>query len=422
MEKSLHHSLVGLAVQTDDLNALGKAAALADDRVLAELLRMTPYDGAVSRGILAPSTALIAPGAAGTVTVAPFRALIGSRTAVATEARENHRDIRSGLSVAEGATALNTVVPIAANASGQPRWDLILAKVMVEQPAAPVIRKHKSTTTGVVSEVTISHQVYTDVSIVVVQGTPAAAPVWPDPTPDSGSTYYVPLGYVRVQNGFGTATTVLKTAIAITAPALHVAPATGANSMSPPSSAVALTTAQQEAWGASGSRPGHFMPSTAVGGESLLVYLDLQSSPSTGWSHQSGDVIDSRDWRGRLCKWTAMLVDGAAVSNKWWVDGSGPGTYTRWPQDAYAGYDPDVDALDPALRDVVAGVGHTLGDGYLGKHDVLFLDDDRAAIAAGTALRVYVDAADGKLKFTCSAVMSRRFLLWLEFSGPMHNL
>ena len=72
-------------------------------------------------------------------------------------------------------------------------------------------------------------------------------------------------------------------------------------------------------------------------------------------------------------------------------------------------------------RDLVHGMAHSLGPGTGGKHTLVGLDADRHGVLAASLLQVYVDAADGKLKFTCSATMTRRFLIWLDFSGPFEN-
>ena len=52
-EKKYVHLLDGQEVEEDDLNGISENAALADDRVLAELVRVRPYNGtSPSRGIM----------------------------------------------------------------------------------------------------------------------------------------------------------------------------------------------------------------------------------------------------------------------------------------------------------------------------------------------------------------------------------
>lgn len=101
----------GQEVQTSDINSMSDSAALADDRVLAELLRMPPYDGStVTKGVI-PFTAetrsdssdafnvVSGLGVAGVIRVRPFRALVGSRTAEASDPKKNWRDIRSTIHI-----------------------------------------------------------------------------------------------------------------------------------------------------------------------------------------------------------------------------------------------------------------------------------------------------------------------------------
>jgi hypothetical protein len=90
-------TLDGQELEVPDIANLGAVAGLADDRVLAELLRITPYDGTnVYRGVVpfAVRSALGATSPGGTVqssgigngsvVVNPFRAIVGSRNAPGT--------------------------------------------------------------------------------------------------------------------------------------------------------------------------------------------------------------------------------------------------------------------------------------------------------------------------------------------------
>ena len=71
--------------------------------------------------------------------------------------------------------------------------------------------------------------------------------------------------------------------------------------------------------------------------------------------------------------------------------------------------------------DQAYGVGHSLGAGVSGKHVVCGLDDDRASLLAGSILQIYVETSTGALMLSCSATMTRRFFIWLEFTGPFDN-
>ncbi len=133
--------------------------------MLAEALRLAPNQGAVSRaifpygwsgdnsGTVTPTTA-----ADGSVYIAPFRAVIGSRTNVSTDGLKSWRDIRSAVFVAGAdpttptpVTALAVKQALAANSSGLDRWDLIYAAVTPDANANSVQRAVKNPNTGTVT-------------------------------------------------------------------------------------------------------------------------------------------------------------------------------------------------------------------------------------------------------------------------------
>ena len=150
----------GQSFQPVDANLIATEAALADDRVLWELLRMLPYSTPPAKGILTygragwrkeaglSSTALVqGDTASGSVKVMPFRAVIGSQdNSTQTEAM---RGQRSGYLI--GSSTDYTVVPIAANVSGNPRQTLIYASVTPATNGATAVRYVKSLSSGAVS-------------------------------------------------------------------------------------------------------------------------------------------------------------------------------------------------------------------------------------------------------------------------------
>lgn len=75
-------------------------------------------------------------------------------------------------------------------------------------------------------------------------------------------------------------------------------------------SAANATSAQQSAWGAIGAkRFATILPAgIGHGAETLLVMIDATTG---ALSHATGDVVDSRDWRNRRFRATAV-VSGAA--------------------------------------------------------------------------------------------------------------
>lgn len=399
----------GQSVLEADFDLLGLVSGLADDRVFAELLRLTPFDGStVSRGIMpfghasSARTALVAPnGASGSVLVEPFRAVIGSRTAVATDAKKNWRDIRSAIAV--GTTTLAQTISFAANGSGNPRWDLVYAAITVDGNGPSVVRKVKDPVTKAISGPSIVTTLVTSVVVGVQAGTPAASPTWPTTPSDAGSTYYIPLAYVRVPNGFGPTTTVLATDIAICASTLLLARATGAATLRVADGQTALASSAQQSWGSSGTRPKTWMPSSMVGAEALLLTIDTSSS--------NGTILDSRDWRGRWVSWKLSTAGHAAAGDP--------------PDPGLVGTPYAYNALeaDPNLT-FATGMAQTLRDADSdGKAKILRLDGAhfQSTLGSGNTIDVYVDLADGKLKFEKTGTPSIVVHAWIDFSAPLED-
>lgn len=435
-EKRFKQDFDGQAIIQSDYNLLGEVSSLADDRLLAELLRMTPFNGSsATRGILraghstSGNTALVAPnGASGSVLVSPFRAVIGGRTAVATDAQKAWRDIRSALSVAEGATALTQAVSLAANASGNPRWDLVYAQVTIDANGPTTSRLVKDPSSGVVAAQTIAQFSRCTVTLGVVTGTAAASPVWPTITSDAGSNYYIPLAYVRVPNGFSASSTVLTKDIAEKAPVLSIGESATGGRVSVQTSSHELSTARQQAWGSSGNRPNIWMPPTMSGGESLIAYLDFSDATSSNWSHQDNDVVDARDWRGRLC--FGFVAVRAST-------GSPPGFSTSldaapaW--NTAAGAQGFPDSTNPNYMEASGGTnasaalicGQTINSRSGGTQAYVVYADGTSFVGLGNnVVRLYCDFSDGgKLKVGgLSADPGRcHMMFWINWSAPYAN-
>lgn len=404
----------GQSVLLDDLNALGEAAGLADDRVLAELFRLQPFDGStVRRGIMPfnhggwSALQLVAPnGATGSVIVNPFRAFVGSRTAVGTDAKRNWRDIRSAIGV--GSTTLGQVVSFGANASGNPRWDMIYAAVAVDANGAAVTRKIKDPTTKAITGSSVVTTKVTTVTIAVQPGTPAASPTWPAAPADAGGTYYIPIAYVRIPNGFTAGSTVAKSDIAEAAATVTLSGATGGASIRiadkhyTPAAADGLTTAKVQTWGSSGTRPNMFLPPLLGGAESLIVAVDLRTGQE---SHANTGVVDSRDWRGRLCRFQASIHSGEFP----WAGGGGHvqpigGTGTTY-----------------TLLEGTVGFGNTMVGAF--NRTVATVRGQHMITMPDTAdVTIYSDNADGgKLKVTYSNAPNVTMIFWIDFTPPWGN-
>lgn len=420
MESQYIHSTNGQSVLQSDMNLLGETSGLADDRVFAELFRMQPYDGSTVRRAVLPyrhaasTTAFIGPnGASGTVLVNPFRAFVGSRTAVASDAKKNWRDIRSAIGV--GSTTLGQSVSLAANSSGNPRWDLIYAAVAVDANSATVTRKVKDPSTKVITGTSVVVSLATTVTLGVVTGTAGASPVTPSLPSDSGGTYYIPLAFVRVPDGFGASSTVVVTDICTCAPVLTLASSTGgqvievADTLYTVDNSLYLTNARMTAWGASGTRPNAAWPSTLRGGCSLIIPIGLITGSET---HVDGQTLDSRDWRGRLCRYTAGADNSFGAGVSWQSSGG----VNAFPPAASCRSDPS------GTNYLVVGFGNTMTVDSTGDYRVA--DAKSTAIgsmASSTQVLVYCDASTGRLKLSISGAPDCRLLFWLEFTGRFDN-
>src|ERR1700728_290119 len=130
-EPIYQHELDGQEVEQEDINLLGTTSGLADDRVLAELLRLAPFDGTNTAKAILPyalragdSATVVPNGATGSVRVLPFRAIIGSRTTIATDPLAAWRDIRSSVyAQTTGGGAFGAAAVFAPNPGLTSRWD-----------------------------------------------------------------------------------------------------------------------------------------------------------------------------------------------------------------------------------------------------------------------------------------------------------
>lgn len=410
MESQFQLEENGQQVQQDDLDLLGEVSALADDRVFAEILRLAPYDGSVSRAILpyghaeSGDDATVAPnGASGTVLVRPFRAVVGSRTL--SDALANWRDIRSGIHA--GSAVGGTEVTISANASGNPRWDLIYAAVAVDANGVTDLRFVKDPVTLVAAEQAVTLTKVTTVAVGIVAGTAAASPTFPATPSDSGSTYYVPLAYVRVPSGFTSTATVLEGDIAQADTVVSLSRAVGASSSRPASRSTAVTSAQQQSWGSTGTRPSTFMPASMRGTETVLIPVDTSLASDV----DSATLDNSVDWRNRLVRWTVALAPNGEAP-PWVAGGDAFSPYTHAP------------TMTASTNACLSGVGQTFNDdtGTGRALAALVAGEDIATLPNGTKLGVYCDTTTGDLKlYVDGAVGNLLAFFWLELTAPFAN-
>lgn len=406
MQRKYVITVNGQEVELADLQLVSDDAALADDKVLSELLRLLPYDGTtVTKGILTFDRGgqVIPNGASGQVKVYPFRAFVGSTTTEAVDSALNRDDIRS--CVFTGPGAAYEPVSFAVNSSGNARWDLVYCVVSKDANEAAVNRYVK--TAGPPEAETLTSIVIvqnTTADVGVVTGTPSTTPALPNAPSDGAGNYYIPLAYVRIPNGFNGTSTVLPTDIFGVAPIANISRATGvikanpANSLNKPTGVpLSRATNGSSDWGKNGavSRPSVFMPPSMTGMDAIYVALDCLSPSNSNWSHIDGSIVDdSIDWRNRL--FTCFVSsDNGTVSFPW------EPSPTSWlPKGANF-------SLNGTGSKLTIQMAQSFNDEYSGglKADVINLSNSNSVVAASQSLKLYVDLADGKLKFTSTSTL-----------------
>jgi len=418
MEDRTQLTVNGQELQQSDVNNLGKVSALADDRVLAELLRLAPFSGTVARAVTGfgykglPSSlaGLVRPsGNSGAVCVNAFRAIVGSRGTVAgIGAKDNWRDIRSGVFTNATGLTNDPTVALAANASGNPRWDLIYATLAVDANGPSVTRYVKNPTTLSTAANSLVATLVSSVTVGVVTGATGVTPVRPATPADSGSSYVFPLAYVRVPTGFGASSAVLAADINLIAPMAHPAASSGAascrvaTSNNQPSQMVA---AYRDAWSVGTYRSPTYLPADMVGATELVVLIN-------GATCVNGSLVDdSIDWSRRIFKWQANY----AYSTTGYYDSDS----TTTPM-----------STTPALN--ASGIGNSFSD-TLGTSQSAVVDLTApgtfptnvylGSLPAAGRFGLYVDRTTGNLRCFSNLSGANSFYLtiWLTASGPFAN-
>jgi len=425
----------GWEVEVADFQTLGQIAGLADDRVFAELLRMNPADPTGTyRGVLpyrvntasntwtegAPLSATVVSSgsASGSVLINPFRAFIGSRTN--SNGQQQWRDIRSGLfpgptspglsGQGGGGVAPGTNQVLAPNSSGYPRWDLVSAVLTIDAAANPVSRRIKDANSGSMSVQTVYEYLASSVAISVTTGTPASPPTLPSLPSDSSGTYYVPLAYVLVPNGFTSTSTVLATNIRDASMPLSLSESTGVVRARPADGNNDIGGTYGTAWSMSGiARPGCFLPPCWEGGTTVFVAQDDTGGTPT---FANGAVVDqSMNW----CRRTLIIFSFGGITTPvnqpfaW--DANGASGTNAVP---ILGQVPYISAANTFVAD---------GSVVSGKSSVLLLGPSQfGGMASGSQVGLYVNPADGKLYAYKNAVTSgMRFFFMIMASGQFPN-
>lgn len=437
----------GQEVQKMDYNLLAMLSGLADDRVLAELLRMQPFDGTTiqkavvpfslrapaSGGVLVgtPGCVIGTGGNNGSIRIRPFRAVVGSRntnsgsqTGADTQdsaALANWRDIRSGIFIGS-ATTLTQDIVIAPNTSGNARWDLVYCTVAVDANGPTVTRRVKDPNSAALSTPTVSQYLYSPVTVTVLQGTPGSPAAQPSLPADGAGNYNIALAYVRVPNGFGASTNISSRDIVATAstgavfqrlqPTVRVA--SGNNDKN-----AAFTTSSGPFYynpTSAGSRPGPFMPPDWGGREEMIAEIDLTNASNANWSHQNGGVVDDTvDWRYRFVECICAV---GSSSSKFATDPTASGNVLPYAasQDVRASTDgPNVQYGNSLYPDgnLVTNTATLLN----------VLNSTNGLLASGSQIGLYVDMSTGKLLFFNNGTAPLvKLFIWLRATGQMPNL
>lgn len=428
VETKVALTLNGQEVSQSDFNLVAQEAALADDAVLAELLRPAAADAVLGpykyvipsggqKGASSPRHSCIVSGsgiADARIVIRPFRAVIGGRTLPGDGAKAALRDIRSALYVDNtyGLFRGALQLPVQTNPASS-RWDLIYARVDVDQADTSIARYVKSGPNAATSEV-IPVTTQTIVSIGMVQGTVDGGVTRPALPADAGGAYYIALAYVRLYSHTLT-TRVWDYNVEEIYEPLLLAPATG----------VATQRPAQYCYKVGGSPSPCFMPPSMVGGVTLWVPIDADDADHVGEFSTSEAtpsvpvngtvVLDATiDWRNRLFDtihhqslhnsqdkdfpWSGGPGAGEPLNITWRNKGQGPFIDLPGLQIGQS-FEPDFDA----------GVG---GNG--GK--VLHM---YKAAPSTAELVVFVDEATGALKGWRNNVnYGYTFLLKINASAP----
>ena len=123
-----------------------------------------------------------------------------------------------------------------------------------------------------------------------------------------------------------------------------------------------------------------------------------------------GNLLDARDWRNRMCKWSAAYSDSplsGAVSLPWSASTQPPFPRTNLTSDPYHDTDPSRFYASGLSQTFKANAG-TGTQAYV------------ASLTSATAgsVNVYCDHADGgTLRLALTGTTPNLAMFWLEFSG-----
>jgi hypothetical protein len=402
----------GREVEADDIGLLGEVSALADDRVMAELFRLSTTG--VAKGVLpyamggaSPAKGIVeAAAGARTVAINPFRAVVGIRADADGDGKKMWRDIRSVISPKDD--TMTRTATLAENVAADGRWDLVYATVAVDAEVEET-RYAKDPSSDNVTAASYVTKLVTTLEIGVVTGTAAPTPAFPGLPSDAGGNYNIPLAYVLVAAG---AIALTRLDIVDAAPALPLAASTGAVTLGPATSTSRVTGALVTNAGTpvdGSNRLPAWSPPSMVGGVSRFFCLQLGTSAT----FVDGDVVDdSIDWRSRFCRWMAS----ASGSATFFASDLAAGTASVVPEAKHGAFWGQF---------CVSGMGQTfhssgVGPASPGPEAVVLAPAALSELSAGL-VALYADTITGALKIFIDGAPDARIFLWLDATAQFPN-
>ena len=443
MENAFQITYSGQEVQVDDIDQIGATAGLADDHVLAELLRLAPMTGStvakaiVTGGLYSSATGtgsgIVQPSGLydSSVLIFPFRAVVGSRNLanaggvpsgdITTDSPTlaSWRDVRSGVFVGTGtpdapySTQYITFSAIATPSNS--RWDLVYAAITPDNSSVAMVnRRVKDPTTGVIAVHSVPAYICSPVVVAAVQGVEGTAPTLPALPADGAGTYYIPLAYIRIFTNFSSGSKIAATDIRATTylvskfqsvqAGMNLC-AAGGNNDANPAFAPGSTFFPWD-MSATYGRPGPWLPPEWVGGKSVYAQIDMLGASST-WSHQGTGpthavalVDGSIDWRNRIVRvtWAASATEQFAT-------------------------DPTVTTPFRALPSKFDTAATTLSNSF--QPDAVYATNSSTIWdnewSPGNDAALVVSQVDGKLYLCADGLPDARVVFWIDASGQFPN-
>lgn len=414
MEKQIKLTFVGQQVTREDIDTLGESAALADDKVFAEIFGLGNLEKAVlcRRNLITISNAT----EPATISVAPFRALVGSRGLESADPRAFHVDARSAVCVGSTTAATSIVLPAPPDAIGPDekyRWDLIYATLTVDATGPTDIRKVKDPTTAVVAASTVPEFYRATCTVSVLQGVQAvspASPALPSLPADTATTFYIPLAYVGRRN---------TTSVFYVDQIYEVAPMAKFQNQAggPVNSAFTaggsyLTTSRLNDWPKDVNRPRAYLP-PSFGSKLETVVFACNTRSGGAQTHTSGQIIDTRDWRNRVVRWFASVRTATTDNHRFaWEQKVHTQRPVPWGGDAV------LDMANPTSSEFICGMGET----FTTNPGTGLEDPIVASILYGGAQVAVIrcDRTTGNLKVEFLPT-NAIFVIWMDFTNPYPN-